>query len=84
MFSWDSARTYWASIPAPVRTMLNVVLGAAAAAGVSYLAANIGHPVDLTIAGQTVFVAIATALVRTLNPADASFGVGSSSAPGSV
>lgn len=70
----------WESIPAPVRTILNVVVGAAFAAAVSYVIGHLsGGSLDLNALGQAVLIAAGTALVRAINPADTVYGVGSNS-----
>jgi len=74
--------SFWVSIPAPIRTVINVVAGAAVAAGVSYIANHItGGAIDLTALGQAVLIAASTALVRAINPADTAYGVGSDVTP---
>lgn len=61
----------WAQIPAPVRTIINVVLGAAFAALVTYLTGVVsGGTFDVSAAWQAVLTAAMTALVRSLNPLD--------------
>jgi hypothetical protein len=68
----------WDSIPAPLRTVLNVVAGAAVAAGINYLVLHVSDgAVDLNALGQAVLVAAGTALVRALNPVDTQYGIGS-------
>ena len=70
--------SFWLSIPAPIRTVINVVLGSAVAAAVSYVANNLtGGAIDLGALGQAVLVAAMTALVRAINPADPAYGIGS-------
>ena len=77
--------SFWEKIPAPVRTVLNVVAGAAVAAGVQYVAASLGHSLDVNGLWQAIVIAAATALVRAINPADSAYGVGSAaSVPGGV
>ena len=69
---------FWESIPPAVRTILNVVVGAAVAAAVTYVVGNIsGGTIDLNALGQAVLIAAGTALVRAINPADTAYGVGS-------
>jgi len=68
----------WESIPPAIRTIINVVVGAAFAAAVSYLVGNLsGGSIDLNALGQVVLIAAGTALVRAINPADTAYGVGS-------
>ena len=68
----------WDSIPPAIRTIINVVVGAAFAAAVSYVVGNLsGGSIDLNALGQAVLVAAGTALVRAINPADTAYGVGS-------
>ena len=75
----------WESIPGPIRTIINVVVGAAFAAAVSYIISHVsGGSIDLNALGQAVLVAAGTALVRAINPADTQYGVGSTPIPGSV
>ena len=70
----------WESIPPAIRTIINVVVGAAFAASVSYLVGNLsGGSIDLNALGQAVLIAAGTALVRAINPADTAYGVGSTS-----
>jgi hypothetical protein len=67
----------WESIPAPIRTIINVVMGAAFAAAVTYVLGNIsGGSIDPNALGKVVLVAAGTALVRALNPADTAYGIG--------
>jgi len=70
----------WESIPPAIRTIINVVVGAAFAAAVSYLIGNLsGGSIDLNALGQAVLIAAGTALVRAINPADTAYGLGSTS-----
>jgi len=70
----------WESIPPAIRTIINVVVGAAFAAAVSYLLGNLsGGSIDLNALGQAILIAAGTALVRAINPADTAYGVGSTS-----
>ena len=72
-------QTLWDSIPAPVRTIVNVVIGAGFAAGLDYVIAHVsGGALDLNALGKVVLVACGTALVRALNPVDTTYGIGSS------
>lgn len=67
----------WDSIPAPVRSIINVCLGAALAAAVAYLANVVsGEHFDPSLLLAAVGTAVATALVRALNPLDSGYGVG--------
>jgi predicted phage tail protein len=78
-------KNFWEQIPPAVRTVLNVVAGAAVAAGVQFVAASLGHSLDVNGLWQAIAVAAATAFVRAINPADSAYGVGSaSSIPGGV
>ena len=68
----------WESIPPAIRTIINVVVGAAFAAAVTYVVGNIsGGSIDLNALGQAVLIAAGTALVRAINPADTAYGFGS-------
>ena len=74
----DSLRTFWDSIPTYVRTLINVALGAALAAGVTYLTGVVsGDPFDLNLFVGAVLTAVGTAVVRALNPVDVAYGLGS-------
>jgi len=78
-------KSFWESLPAPVRTVLNVVAGAAVAAGVQFVAASLGHSLDVNGLWQAIAIAAATAFVRAINPADSAYGFGSAaSIPGGV
>jgi hypothetical protein len=69
----------WESIPPAIRTIINVVVGAAFAAAVTYVVGNLsGGNIDLNALGKVVVVAASTALVRAINPTDTAYGVGSS------
>lgn len=71
---------FWESIPPAIRTIINVVVGAAFAAAVSYVIGHLsGGSLDLNALGQAVLVAAGTALVRAINPADTQYGIGSNS-----
>lgn len=71
---------FWNKIPAPLRTVLNVVLGAGVAAFVTYLTGVVsGGTFDVSLAVQAVLTAVGTALVKALNPVDTGtpgYGVG--------
>jgi hypothetical protein len=74
--SYHSLVSFWESIPASIRTILNVTVGAAVAAAISYLVSHLsGGSIDLGALAQAVLVAAATALVRAINPADTVYGV---------
>lgn len=66
----------WNAIPAPLRTVINVALGAllawAATDGLNLLGSS-----DLDPVWKGLLVAVATAVVRSLNPADDAYGLGS-------
>lgn len=67
----------WDALPLPVRTILNVVFGAAFAALVAYLTGVVsGGTFELTAAWQAVLTAAMTALVRAMNPLDGVYGAG--------
>ena len=65
---------FWTSIPAPVRTIINVAVAAlitwAATDGLNSLAS-----VDLNPVAKGLLLAVATAVVRALNPADSAYGI---------
>lgn len=74
--SYSSLVAFWESIPAAIRTILNVTVGAAVAAAISYLVSHLsGGSIDLGALAQAALVAAATALVRALNPADTTYGI---------
>jgi len=76
----DALRQVWDSIPVYVRTLINVALGAALAAAVTYLTGVVaGEQFDLNVAVQVVLTAVGTAVVRALNPVDTAYGAGSES-----
>ena len=76
----DALRKAWDSIPVAFRTVINVALGAAFAAAVTYLTGVVsGGTFDLNGLVQVVLTAVGTAVVRALNPADAVYGLGSES-----
>jgi len=67
----------WDSIPGPIRSIINVCLGAALAAAVAYLTQVVsGDSFDVNALVAAVATAIGTALVRALNPLDSGYGVG--------
>lgn len=73
----DTLRALWDGIPVYVRTLINVALGAAFAAGVTYLMSVVnGSAFDLNLFVSAVLTAVGTAVVRALNPADTAYGVG--------
>jgi hypothetical protein len=70
---------FWESIPGPVRTIINVVGGAAVAAGITYVVSHITDGnVDPNALVKVVLIAAGTALIRALNPADTTYGIGAS------
>lgn len=70
--------SFWESIPAPIRTVINVVAGAAFAAGIGYVVDHIsGGSIDVSALVSVILTAAGTALVKAINPADTSYGVGS-------
>lgn len=73
----DSLRKLWDSIPGPLRTLINIGLGAALTAATQYLF-TLARPGDfnLNTAVDVVWLAVSTAIVRALNPADTAYGVG--------
>jgi len=82
MTTWQK---FWDALPAQVRSVVNVLAGAAVTALVGYVAANYGH-LNLNEAWQVVLAALGTAastvLVRTVNPADTTYGAGAPPAAG--
>lgn len=77
----DTLRKFWNAIPAPLRTIINVVLGAVVAALANYIATTVSDgSFDINAAWQVVLAAFSTALVRALNPLDqgtSAYGFGS-------
>lgn len=74
----DALRNAWDSIPLPLRSILNVCLGAALAATVGYLTRVVaGDSFDPSLLLSVVATAVGTALVRALNPLDTAYGAGS-------
>jgi hypothetical protein len=74
----DTLRAYWNALPAYVRTVINVALGAALAAAVTYLGGVVnGEPFDLNLFVAAVLTGIGTAVVRALSPIDTAYGIGS-------
>jgi len=72
----------WESIPAPIRTIINVVAGAGLAAGIGYVVDSLtGGALDVNVLVKVIAAACGAALVRALNPADSAYGVGSSVPP---
>jgi hypothetical protein len=68
----------WEKIPTPLRTIINVALGAALAAAVGYLTQVVsGDKFDVNVFLAVVATAVGTAVVRALNPADTGYGLGS-------
>jgi hypothetical protein len=71
----------WESIPGPIRTIINVVLGAVVLTlGESIVAAG-GVPTDINALGQALLLAASTAFVRAINPLDSVYGAGSKPKP---
>lgn len=74
MTAWNN---FWNALPPVVRTLVHVALGAALAYGVAqgtaYLAGDTFDP-NIFVAG--LLTAVGTAVVKALNPADPSYGVG--------
>ena len=70
-------RALWGNIPAPLRSIINVALGAALAAVVGYLTTVVsGGAFDPSLLLAAVATAVGTAIVRALNPLDPGYGVG--------
>lgn len=82
----DRLRALWEFLPAPARTIVNVIVGAAFVALVGGLyAVSQGQPFDWRVLLIGVFNAVATAVWKALNPLDSgtpAYGIGSSSAGG--
>ena len=71
----------WDNVPGPIRTIINVALGAALAAAVSYLLGIAsGGTFDANALIMVILTAAGTAAVRAINPADTAYGVGSTDA----
>ena len=72
----SSFTAFWASLPAVVRTVVNVAAGAGVAAAVSYVVGLAsGGAFSAPALLSVVLTAVGTAAVRALNPADAAYGV---------
>ena len=68
----------WDAIPGPIKTIINVALGAAVAAAVSYLVGIAsGGTFDANALLMVLLTAMGTAVVKAVNPGDPSYGVGS-------
>ena len=73
-------QSLWEQIPLPVRSIINVCMGAALAAAVGCLTRVVsGDSFDPSLLLSAVATAIGTALVRALNPLDSAYGAGSDS-----
>lgn len=73
-------QAFWDSIPLPLRSIINVCLGAALAAAVGYLTKVVsGDSFDPSLLLSVVATAVGTALARALNPLDGAYGAGSQS-----
>ncbi len=71
-------QSFWAGLPAPVRTIINVAAGAALATVVTYLVSIAsGGKFDAGILATLVMTAVGTAVVKSINPADPAYGIGS-------
>jgi acetyl-CoA carboxylase beta subunit len=67
----------WDNIPGPIKTIINVALGAAVAAAVTYLVGVAsGGTFDANALIMLILTAAGTAAVRAINPADTAYGVG--------
>lgn len=74
-------QAFWDSIPTPIRSIINVCLGAALAAAVAYLTKVVsGDQFDPSLLLSTVATAVGTVLVRALNPLDSAYGAGAGGA----
>lgn len=82
----DRLRALWEFLPAPARTVVNVVVGAAVVATVGFFyAVAQGQAFDWRVLWLGVFNAVATAAWKALNPLDTGtegYGLGTSSAGG--
>lgn len=72
--TWTTLVTFWESIPAPIRSIVNVFVGLLLTAAVSYLTTG---TFDFRTA---ILVPFVTAIVRALNPADTAYGINSGAA----
>ena len=72
----DALARLWNKIPAPVRTVVNIALGAAFTALAQYVV-NLATPGDFNpnTAVDVLWVGVTTAIVRYLNPVDAAYGI---------
>ena len=71
----------WNALPAPARSFVNVIVGAAITATAGYLLSVLrGEPFNVTTWWAAVAAALSTAvstiLVRALNKADTAYGIG--------
>lgn len=67
---------FWESIPGPIKTIINVTVGAGIAAGAVYLKSLNGGPVDISLLWAAVVTGATTAFWRAINPFDATYGWG--------
>lgn len=81
----DRLRALWNALPAPWRTFINVVVGAAVVAVAGYLyAVAQGQPFDARVLLFGIFNAVATVIWKALNPVDSGtegYGFGNISTP---
>lgn len=75
----DRFGRFWLWLPAPVRTWINVSVGAAVSAGLPLLV-NALTELDLPAWVSVVLLPFATSAVRAINPADAAYGASSAEA----
>lgn len=71
-------QAFWESIPGPLKTIINVTIGAGVAAGAVYLKSLNGGPVDISLLWAAVVTGATTAFWRAINPFDAQYGWGKS------
>lgn len=70
----QQARELWELIPAPIRTIINVVVGAGIAAAITV--AQSGGEVTVKTLWTAFLAGAGTAFWRAINPLDATYGLG--------
>lgn len=71
----------WDSLPNPVKTIINVVVGAGIASAAVYLKSLNGGPVDISLLWAAFITGASTAFWRAINPLDALYGLGKTLKP---